>query len=203
MSLISVLLGVKYVPVAESHCKTIGRHCLEGIYVGFDSPSIIRYILPTTSILHKARFQNYQFDESKFPTIASSQPLATLDFWALETFTMNPDPRTALANTEVKKLLDLQILAECLPNGFSDTPHITRNPLPSAKQPPIHTLPDKPSLATLAPFAKHSEASHHSDLSALSDLEPEHLEHISNFVHSLVTLESDPLTLEQAKASPN
>ena len=185
-----------WVPMAEPHCKTIGRHRLEGIYVGFDSPNIIRYILPSTSILHKARFQNCQFDESKFPTIASSQPPTTLDFWALETFTMNPDPRTALADTEVKKLLDLQILAEHLLDGFSNTLHITRNPLSGAGQPLIRIFPEKPNLATLAPSAKRPKASHHSDLSALPDSEPEHLEHVSNFVHSLVMLESDPLMLE-------
>ena len=47
------------------------------------------------------------------------------------------------------------------------------------------------------------KASHHSDLSALPNSEPKHLEHVSNFVHSLVTLEFDPLMLEQAKANPD
>jgi hypothetical protein len=69
-----------WVPVAEPQQKTIGRHRQEGIYVGFDSPSIIRYVSPSTGILHKARFQNCQFDESHFLLLASSQPSPSLEF---------------------------------------------------------------------------------------------------------------------------
>ena len=47
-----------WVPTIESNIKTIGGHRLEGIYVGFDSPSIIRYLVSSTGIMHKARFQN-------------------------------------------------------------------------------------------------------------------------------------------------
>ena len=43
---------------------------------------------------------------------------------------MNPDPPTPLANTEVTKLLNLRILAESTPDGFSTQPRIISNPLP-------------------------------------------------------------------------
>ena len=47
-----------WVPIFEPERKTIGSHCQEGIYIGFDSPSVIRYVSPKTGTLHKAQFQN-------------------------------------------------------------------------------------------------------------------------------------------------
>ena len=37
-----------------------------GIYVGFDSPSIIRYLEPLTRDLFTARFADCRFDETNF-----------------------------------------------------------------------------------------------------------------------------------------
>ena len=40
-----------WVPVAEPHKKTIGNYRQEGIYVGFDSPSIVYYVAPLVGTL--------------------------------------------------------------------------------------------------------------------------------------------------------
>ena len=109
-----------WVPTVEPKRITISHHRVEGIYVGFDSPSVIRYLTPETGVLHKARFQNCKFDETVFPSVTVSKPNTPLEFWAPETLTMNPDPRTALTDSEVKKILDLKSLAEKLPNGFTN-----------------------------------------------------------------------------------
>ena len=37
-----------------------------GIYVGFDSPSIVRYLEPSTSDVFKARFHDCHFDVKLF-----------------------------------------------------------------------------------------------------------------------------------------
>jgi hypothetical protein len=196
-----------WVPVAEPQQKTIGCHRQEGIYVGFDSPSIIRYVSPSTGVLHKARFQNYQFDESHFPLLASSQPNPSLEFWAPETFTINPDPRTTLADFEVKKLLTLKALAEKLPDGFSNSSRITRNPLPGAGQSAISILPAKRSSETPQPIVKQTRLNpegHHalpSEPNMLFSYTSDEADSIQSFVSSLIPLESDPLTLEGAKAS--
>ena len=87
-----------WIPTAEFKRKTIEQHRLEGIYVGFDYPSIIRYLFPSTRILHKARFQNCQFDETKFSSISPTQPNPSLEFWASQTLILNPDPQTSFAN---------------------------------------------------------------------------------------------------------
>jgi hypothetical protein len=220
-----------WVPVAKPQQKTIGRHRQEGIYVGFDSPSIIRYVSPSNGVLHKARFQNCQFDESHFPPLASSQPSPSLEFWAPKTFTMNPDPRTALADSEVKKLLTLKALAEKLPDGFSNSSRITRNPLPGAGQPALSILPAKCSSETSQAIVKQTRLSpegHHAlpstwaasgygsepevQVQAMAGFPPseptllfsytsEEANSVQSFVSSLIPLESDPLTLEGAKAS--
>src|SRR5450759_4161579 len=114
-----------WVPVPEPNRKTIGPHRLAGIYVGFDSPSIIRYVSPQTGTLSKARFQNCQFDERVFPPLSTASSSQPIQFYSPETFTLNPDPRTGLANSKVQKLLDLQALAHKLPDGFSNSERIT------------------------------------------------------------------------------
>jgi hypothetical protein len=50
-----------WIPTVEPKRTTINSHRIEGVYVGFDSPSIIRYLNPATGIMHKARFQNSKF----------------------------------------------------------------------------------------------------------------------------------------------
>ena len=119
-----------WIPLPDPKRHTIGAHRQEGIYVGYHSPSIIRYIDPITRTLYKARFANYKFLEHKFPTLTPSPTKIPLNFGASETLTMNPNPPTSLANTKVTKLLNMPTLAENTPDGFSTEPRIIRNPIP-------------------------------------------------------------------------
>ena len=54
-----------YVPIAPPHCT----------YVGFDSPSIIRYLEPSTGDVFKTRFDNCHFDETVFLTLGGEKLL--------------------------------------------------------------------------------------------------------------------------------
>ena len=45
------------------------------IYVGFDSPSIIKYLEPSTGDVFKACFDNCHFDETVFPTLGGENSL--------------------------------------------------------------------------------------------------------------------------------
>ena len=175
-----------WVPVEEPHGKTIGRHCQEGIYVDFDLPCIIRYVISSVGTLQRARFQNCKFEENHFPSIETPKPSLSLEFWAPKTFTLNPNPRTALADSEVSKFLHLKSLAKKLPDGFSNTTRITRNPLPGVGLSPITVLPQKRSVDSVQPSSKMLQIdpiSLHSNLSTLSD--------------------TDPVTLNEAKSRPN
>ena len=196
-----------WVPAVEPKTITISHHRVEGIYVGFDSPSVIRYLTPETGVLHKARFQNCKFDETVFPSVTVSKPNTPLEFWAPETLTMNPDPRTALTDSEVKKILDLKSLAEKLPDGFTNISRVTRNPLPGLDPVPTSICPERQAIES--PTAKKPKISHLSDVPSLTEqLEPEPilctpLEHelIMTFVQTMASLDNNPLTLEDAKAS--
>jgi transposase InsO family protein len=198
-----------WIPTVEPKRTTISKHRIEGVYVGFDSPSIIRYLTASTGTMHKARFQNSKFDENKFPSITSTKPSLPLEFWALETLTLNPDPRTALADTEVKKILDLKTLAEKLPDGFTNIPRITRNPLPRTGLAPLSIRPKKQPIEKPSKPVKRARVSHHADCTIQPELiEPDPLpctiaekEHVMAFVHEMATPKNDPLTLEQAKSS--
>ena len=57
-----------YVPIAPPQRTKMGPQRRMGIYVGYESPSIIKYLEPTTGDLFKARYEDSQFDESTYPT---------------------------------------------------------------------------------------------------------------------------------------
>ena len=198
-----------WVPIVEPKRITISHHRIEGVYVGFDSPSVIRYLIPSTCVLHKAHFQNCKFDETIFPLVTVSKPNAPLNFWAPETLTLNPDPRIALTNSEVKKILDLKNLAEKLPNGFTNIPRVTRNPLPGAGPAPISIRPERQLVEK--PHAKKPRVNNLSNVIPLpepTESEPmlctsTEQEQIMSFVQNIASLENDPLTLDEAKASPD
>ena len=132
-----------WVPMSEPKLKTIGTHRIEGIYVGFDSLSVIRYLSLPAGTLLRARFQNSHFDETIFSILPNTKDTGLLDFFAPQTFTQNPDPRIALTKQEVRKLVNLKALANRLPDGFADAPPITRDPVPGAGLPSLHNFPQK------------------------------------------------------------
>ena len=54
----------------------MGPLCKSGIYVGYETPSIIRFLDPATGHCHMARFADCSFDEDLFPTLGGdNQPL--------------------------------------------------------------------------------------------------------------------------------
>jgi len=57
-----------YVPISPPKQTKMGPQRRLGIYVGYESPSIIKYLGPTTGDLFTARFVDCHFYESNFPT---------------------------------------------------------------------------------------------------------------------------------------
>jgi hypothetical protein len=64
-----------YVPIAPPKCTKMGLQCRLGIYVGFDSPSIIRYLEPLTGNVFKARFEDCHFNETVSPPLGGEKSL--------------------------------------------------------------------------------------------------------------------------------
>jgi hypothetical protein len=53
----------------------MGPHCRLGIYISFDSPSVIRYFESLTDDIFKARFEDCHFDENIFPSLGREKSL--------------------------------------------------------------------------------------------------------------------------------
>ena len=58
-----------YVPIAPTQRTKMGPQRRIGIYVGFDSLSIIKYLEPMTRDVFRARFANCHFNETVFPQL--------------------------------------------------------------------------------------------------------------------------------------
>ena len=58
-----------YVPITPPLRTKMGPQRRLGIYVGYNSPTIVRYLEPTTGDLFTARFADCHFDETYFPSL--------------------------------------------------------------------------------------------------------------------------------------
>ena len=58
-----------YIPIARPQRTKIDPQRRYGIYVSYESPSIIRYLEPKTGDVFTAQFVNYHFNEAIFPVL--------------------------------------------------------------------------------------------------------------------------------------
>ena len=58
-----------YVPIAPTQCTKMGPQRRIEIYVGLDSPSIIKYLEPMTGDVFRTRFADCHFNETVFPQL--------------------------------------------------------------------------------------------------------------------------------------
>ncbi|XP_058768131.1 uncharacterized protein LOC131641850 [Vicia villosa] len=80
-----------------------------GIYVGYESPSTLKYLEPITGDLFTAHFADCHFDESNFPALGER-----IRSW---------------------KKRSLKNLANQLPNAFTDPKGVTKSYIPAANAP--------------------------------------------------------------------
>jgi hypothetical protein len=109
-----------YVPILPPQRTSMGPHRKLGIYVGYLSPSIIKYLKPLTGDLFTARFLNCIFNEDHFPVLGGElyqKECQEID-WNAEGILFS-DPPTTKAEQQVRRIIDLQI-ANNLPDAFSD-----------------------------------------------------------------------------------
>ena len=64
-----------YVPINPPQRSKLGHQRRLGIYVGFNSPSIIRYLEPFTSDVYTAHFANCHFDENVFLSLEEGKSI--------------------------------------------------------------------------------------------------------------------------------
>ena len=84
-----------------------------GIYVGFQSASIINYIEPLTGEVFTARFVDCHFDEIFFPPLGEDKPIPKewREIIWNESSLSHLDPRTKQFELEVQNIIHLQGLA--------------------------------------------------------------------------------------------
>ncbi|KAG7527904.1 Reverse transcriptase RNA-dependent DNA polymerase [Arabidopsis suecica] len=127
-----------YVPIAPPHRTKMGPQRRMGIYVGFDSPTIIKYLEPTTGDLFKARYADCHFNESEFPTLGGETNKLGKDIKEIswnQTSLNWQDPRTLACESEVQKIINLQKLANELPDSFVDPKKVTKSYIPACNAP--------------------------------------------------------------------
>ncbi|XP_024164094.1 uncharacterized protein LOC112171092 [Rosa chinensis] len=104
-----------------------------GIYIGFDLPSIIRYLEPMTGETFTAQFVDCHFDETIFPSLGGDKTVPNERhelMWTVPTIS-HLDPRTKESEIEVRRILHLQNIANTMPDAFTDTAKVTRSHIPA------------------------------------------------------------------------
>ncbi|XP_075096297.1 uncharacterized protein LOC142174409 [Nicotiana tabacum] len=106
-----------------------------GVYVGYESPSIIKYLEPMTGDLFIARFVDCHFDESVFPTLGreNKQVEKGIDWNVLSLSHL--DTRTNQCEREVQKIIYMQNVANQLPDAFTNLPRVTKSHIPAVNAP--------------------------------------------------------------------
>lgn len=120
-----------YVPVAPPQRSKMGPQRRIGIYVGFESLSIIRYLEPLTGDLFTARFADCRFGETNFPQLGGEKKEIKREImWKISSLS-HFDPRTPICNQEVQKIIHLQNIANQMSGAFTDLKRITKSHIPA------------------------------------------------------------------------
>ena len=117
-----------FVPIPPNKRTKLGPMRQLGIYVGFQSPSIIRYLDPATGESFVAHISKCEFDESKFPKLGINKDNTTLNFNYYQDVDLHKvDPYNGQGEKEVRRLLHLYHIANNRPHTFTPTERITRS----------------------------------------------------------------------------
>ncbi|CAA0822145.1 Unknown protein, partial [Striga hermonthica] len=146
-----------YVPISPSQRTSMGPHRKLGIYIGYESPSILKYLEPMTGDQFTARYADCIFDEENFsalggdksPNINKCREIS----WNVENLQYF-DPRTNQTELEVQKIINLQYLANNLPDAFTDHKGVTKSHVPSINAPQRVEVPIKSNNPVDAPRQK-------------------------------------------------
>nr|AAM74357.1 Putative retroelement [Oryza sativa Japonica Group] len=133
-----------YVPIPPPKRTSMGPHRKLGIYVGFESPSIIKFLEPLTGDLHTGRYADCIFNEDHFPALGGGKYLQKVECREIEWETKNLlhlDPRTKESDQEVQTIIDLQRIANNLPEAFINPKGIMKSHIPAVNAPERVEIP--------------------------------------------------------------
>ena len=113
-------------------------------HYSYNSPSIIKYHVPLTGDMFTARYADSSFDEDHFPALggeSNHKECQEID-WNV-TGIQSLDPRTKESETEVQRIIDLQHIANNLPDAFTDHKGVTKSHIPAVNAPERVEVPTK------------------------------------------------------------
>ena len=123
----------------------MGPHRKLGIYVRYQSPSIIKYLEPLTGDLFMARYADYIFNEDHFPALGGDfkyQNECQKIIWNAQGIPPL-DPRTLETEQQVQKIINLQHIVNNLPEAFTDYKGVTKSSYPASNVPERVEVPIK------------------------------------------------------------
>ena len=123
-----------YVPITPTQRTKMGPQRRLRIYVGFDSPSIIRYLETLTDDVFTTRFVDCHFNESIFSSLGGEKliPEERREIsWKTSTMS-HLDHRINQCELKIQKIIHLQNLANQLSDAFIDTKKVTKSHIPTA-----------------------------------------------------------------------
>jgi hypothetical protein len=99
------------------------------IYVGFHSPSIIKYLEPLTGDLSTARYADCIFNEDHFLGLGGDYKYHSecQEINWDDKSKISSDPCTKEMEHQVWKIINLQHIANNLPDAFNDYKHVTKS----------------------------------------------------------------------------
>ena len=138
-----------YIPISSPQRTSMRPHRKLEIYVGYSSPSIIKYLEPLTGDLFTARFADCIFNEDHFPALEGElyqKECQKID-WNVEGISFS-DPCTTKTKLQVQRIIDLQNIANNLPDTFSNYKGVTKSLHPARNVLERVEVPNKTKLAT-------------------------------------------------------
>jgi hypothetical protein len=115
-----------------------------GIYVGYETPSIIKYLEPKTRDLLMARYADSIFNEEYFPALGGGLYLNNKEYQEIEwsaSSIKSLDPHTKDTELEVQRIINLQQLANNLPDTFTNIRGVSKSHIPTANAPERVEIP--------------------------------------------------------------
>ena len=115
----------------------MGPQCRLKIYVGFNSPSIIRYLEPLSGDVFRVRFADCHFNENVFPPLGGEKliPEERQEItWNASTLS-HFDPCTNQCELKVQRIINLHNLANQLPDAFVDAKKVTKSHISAVNAP--------------------------------------------------------------------
>ncbi|XP_047326194.1 uncharacterized protein LOC124929852 [Impatiens glandulifera] len=106
-----------------------------GIYVGYESPSIIKYLDPLMGDLFTTQFVDCHFNEMIFPTLKGKNKQLEKEIIWRELSLAHYDSRTKQSELKVQKIIHLQNLANQLSHAFTNPKSVTKSYIPAANAP--------------------------------------------------------------------